>query len=178
DREESGLAFVVPPGKRAVAVSVNEVVGSGGMIVPGDDVDVVAVIDTRNSQNGPRPSSDANAGKPQVMAVAQYILQNVEVMAVAQKIEGEAPPPSTAQKLAGAPSSPQPALRSASVQPAARTVTLAVTPSEAERLVLAEDKGHIRLVLRAHGDDNTFKTGDGLFTELNGIVSLKSEPGS
>src|SRR5690242_10642093 len=28
DREESGLAFVVPDGKRAVAVSVNEVVGS------------------------------------------------------------------------------------------------------------------------------------------------------
>src|SRR5438045_111228 len=46
DREQSGLAFVVPDGKRAVAVSVNEVVGSGGMIVPGDAVDVVAVMDT------------------------------------------------------------------------------------------------------------------------------------
>src|SRR5206468_143855 len=52
DREESGLAFVVPDGKRAVSVGVSELLGSGGMIVPGDFVDVVVVLDVQSNNPG------------------------------------------------------------------------------------------------------------------------------
>jgi len=42
--------------------------------------------------------------------------------------------------------------------------------------VLAEDKGKIRLVLRARGDNATIKLDDGLLSTLNGAAVLKSEP--
>lgn len=185
DREQSGLAFVVPDGKRAVAVSVNEVVGSGGMIVPGDTVDVVAVMDVEtnnnaSSANNPRFGVDPS-NQAQIKAVAQYILQNVEVLAVAQDLEGDPPPPTTPQKVAGAVgpgnAAPQPVKQANNIQPAAHTATLAVGPEEAEKLVLAEDKGRIRLVLRAHGDNTTLKVDDNaMFQFVNGVATLKTEP--
>jgi len=178
DRVESGLAFVVPPGKRAVSVAVTEVVGSGGLIVPGDDVDVVAVLDLvkapaadQKPGGSPQPSASPSA-LPESEAVAQYILQNVEVLAVAQKVEGDTPAPTSngSNPLVPARSQPpQPATQQPLAQPGAHTVTLAVAPDEAARLILAEDKGRIRLVLRAHGDASTVKMPDDpLFTSLPG----------
>src|SRR5581483_6486077 len=109
----------------------------------------------------------------------QYILQNVEVLAVAQQLEGDAPPQSTSQRaaqtLTGATPS-QPPRQANVTQPGARTVTLAVAPGEAQKLVLAEDKGRIRLVLRAHGDDSTMKLDDALFGSLDGAAVLQTEP--
>jgi pilus assembly protein CpaB len=183
DREESGLAFVVPNGKRAVSVSVNEVLGSGGMIVPGDSVDVVAVLDTAPTTALGDPKSAAFgvdiSAHAQIKAVSQYILQNVEVLAVAQQLEGEPAPagaPQKAAQAAGVNNNAQPAKQSNTTQPSAKTATLAVTPEEAQKLVLAEDKGKIRLVLRARGDNATIKLDDGLLSTLNGAAVLKSEP--
>jgi pilus assembly protein CpaB len=182
DRDQSGLAFVVPEGKRAVAVPVDEVVGSGGMIVPGDDVDVVAVLDTdtqtaadTSGKFGVDPSVHA-----QIKSLAQMVLQNVEVLAVAQTLEGDPPPQSTTQKAANAVSagkqSAVPPNQPNQIQPSAHTVTVAVAPEDAEKLILAGDKGHIQLVLRAHGDDTTIQVDDGLFSNLNGAAVLKTEP--
>lgn len=181
DREQSGLAFVVPDGKRAVSVSVNEVVGSGGMIVPGDFVDVVCVLDTQTTSAG--DAKDARFGvdtstHAQIKSISQYILQNVEVLAIAQQLEGDAPPPSNTEKAAQAVapnSNPQPAKQAAVTQPNARTATLAVGPEDAQKLILGESKGSIRLVLRAHGDSGTIKLDDGLFGNLNGAAVLKSD---
>lgn len=183
DREESGLAFVVPDGKRAVAVSVNEVVGSGGMIVPGDFVDVVCVLDTdqTTAMGDPKTASfgvDLST-HAQIKSIAQYLLQNVEVLAIAQTLEGDAPQQSTTQKATQAVNpndKSQPAKQSATTQPNARTATLAVAPEDAEKLVLGETKGTLRLVLRAHGDNTTVKTDDGLFGNLNGAAVLKTGP--
>ncbi len=182
DREESGLAFVVPPGKRAVSVGVNEVVGSGGLIVPGDTVDVVAVLDT-DTTTAIGKTTDARFGvdvstHANIKAVAQYVLQDVEVLAVAQQLAGD--PSSSgvqgaAQAAAGG-NGQQPAKETNNTQPTARTATLSVDPEDAQKLVLAEDKGHIRLVLRAHGDTTTVKTDEGLLSNLNGAAVLKSEP--
>ncbi|MFI5268863.1 MAG: Flp pilus assembly protein CpaB, partial [Chloroflexota bacterium] len=185
DREESGLAFVVPDGKRAVSIAVSELVGSGGMIVPGDSVDVVAVIDVQTNNNNvdlanPRFGVDPSS-RSQVQALAQYVLQNVEVLAVAQSLEGDPAPQTTSQKVAGAvapgSSAPQPPKQNAAAQPSAHTVTLAVGPEDAEKLVLAEDKSRIRVVLRAHGDTTTLKdSGDDMFQFVNGVATLKTEP--
>ena len=184
DRVESGLAFVVPPGKRAVSVAVNEVVGSGGLIEPGDTVDVVAVLDLKSSPPGQKPGASPQPSAspeplPDSVAVAQYILQNVEVMAVAQTIEGDTPAPGagSSNPLVPAPSkAPQPVAQQPAAQPQAHTVTLAVAPDEAVRLILAEDKGRIRLVLRAHGDGSTIKMPkDPLFTSLPGEAIVHPE---
>ena len=118
----SDLALRVPPSMRAIAVSFSEAIGAGGLITPGDSVDVIAVFDER------------------VRGVheAGYVLTNVRVLAVAQTLEG------------GEPASPDPANRRADT--VARTVTLAVQPGEAERLALAERFGSVKIVLRAPGD--------------------------
>src|SRR3989304_5191256 len=71
--EGAGLAFVVPAGMRAIAVSVDEITGVGGLILPGDRADVIAVISDQAGTNNP----------DRVVTV----LQDVEVLAVAQSAQ-------------------------------------------------------------------------------------------
>lgn len=64
-----GLPVVIPPGQRAITVRVNEVVGVGGFISPGDHVDILSIL---------KKSEDQTFSKT--------ILQNVLVLAVGDKI--------------------------------------------------------------------------------------------
>ncbi|MQA00172.1 MAG: Flp pilus assembly protein CpaB [Dehalococcoidia bacterium] len=41
----SGLAFSIPPGMRGVSVAFSEVMGAGGLVVPGDHVDVLVATE-------------------------------------------------------------------------------------------------------------------------------------
>jgi len=189
-RNDSGLSFIVPPGKRAVAVGVSEQLGSGGLIVPGDRVDVLVLFDlTATASASPSaspspspPASGSPATSPQgPSAAAEYVLQNIEVLAVAQQLEGDIPAQSSTQKVAGtvAPNQNQQAqAQPVNPNPAARTVTLAVNPDEAERLILAEDKGHLRLVVRAHGDAATFQTQTNTFGNVHGAATFSTDPRS
>lgn len=63
----STLSALITKNKRAVSVRVNDVVGVAGFVLPGNTVDVLATLGTRN-------------GKSQVKTV----LQNVKVLAVDQ----------------------------------------------------------------------------------------------
>lgn len=103
------MSVMVPPGKRAMAVGVNEVIGVSGFILPKDRVDVIA---TKTDQ-GTNKSTET-------------ILQNVEVLAVGKRLE-------------------QVGKENVEVP----TVTLAVTPQEAERLALALQEGKIHIALRS-----------------------------
>lgn len=62
----SALAAVVPKGKRAVTVRVNDVIGVAGFLLPGNRVDVIA---SRKNNKSARPKT---------------LLQNVKVLAVDQ----------------------------------------------------------------------------------------------
>src|SRR5918911_5228330 len=46
-RAESGLAFMVPDGMRAISVGFTELIGTGGMVAPGDHVDVIGVFQAK-----------------------------------------------------------------------------------------------------------------------------------
>lgn len=72
-----GLAALIPAGKRACAVKVNEVVGLAGFVVPGMRVDVV--------MTGTPPNVPASEGP-----VSKTILQNVEVLSAGQNIQKDA----------------------------------------------------------------------------------------
>lgn len=143
-RGDAGLTYVIPPNKRAVSIAVSEVVTSGGLILPGDVVDVIAVFDAKSM------------GKD----MATYILQGIEVLAVAQTMPGESVPETTAVQqaernvggLAGQPAPTATAKDEPKAQPQAKTVTLSVSPEEAQRLVLAEAYGKLRLALRPAKD--------------------------
>jgi len=67
-----GLASVIPKGKRAVSVRVNEIIGVAGFVLPRTRVDVLVSV---------------NPGGDKVRSASKLILQNVEVLAAGQKIE-------------------------------------------------------------------------------------------
>jgi pilus assembly protein CpaB len=67
-----GLASVIPKGKRAVSVRVNEIIGVAGFVLPRTRVDVLVSV---------------NPGGEKGRSASKMILQNVEVLAAGQKIE-------------------------------------------------------------------------------------------
>ena len=72
-----GLASMIPPGMRAVAVRVNEVVGVGGFVVPGMRVDVLI--------SGNPPNADGRMG-----SLTKTLLQNIEVLSAGQDYRRDA----------------------------------------------------------------------------------------
>jgi Flp pilus assembly protein CpaB len=138
------FADLVPAGKRAMAVTFTELNTAGGLVAPGDFVDVVGVFNKNT------------LGKDQAM----LILQDVLVLAVAQSTSADQLPRQTGA-ASGSQASLPPPTRAGTValpQPtpanvpfaaaSTRTVTLAVDPEAAERLALAEDYGKLRYIVR------------------------------
>lgn len=72
----AGLAATIPPGMRASAVRVNEVVGVGGFVVPGMRVDVIISGNPPNSQG--------------LGSVTKTVLQNIEVLSAGQNFQKDA----------------------------------------------------------------------------------------
>jgi pilus assembly protein CpaB len=71
----SGLTVVIPEGKRAVSVRVNEVIGVAGYVVPGTRVDVLTTI---------------NPGQQQTTMTSKVILTDVQVLAAGTKLDNTA----------------------------------------------------------------------------------------
>lgn len=113
------LAAVLGAGMRAVTVGVDAVSGSAGLIWPGDRVDLVL---TQEIADPSAPSGHQIAG--------ETVLRNVRVIAIDQHLVQGAGP-------------------GGSDPVAARTVTLEVTPSDAERVAVASRLGRLALVVRA-----------------------------
>jgi pilus assembly protein CpaB len=118
----AGLESKIAPGKRAMALRINDVAGISGLIQPDSRVDVVLTL------------RDARGRMSQQMS--KLFLENLRVLSVGSRVDREAD---------GDP-----------IQ--ARTVTVEVTPDEAERLALAQRQGTIQLVLRGFGDPDSVKT--------------------
>lgn len=72
----AGLAAIIPPGMRAVAVKVDEVVGVSGFVLPGMRVDIL--------------SSGTPPGQTNNNMVTRTILQNIEVLSAGQNLERDA----------------------------------------------------------------------------------------
>jgi pilus assembly protein CpaB len=68
----SGLPVVIPEGKRAVSVRVNEVIGVAGYVLPGTRVDVLAT---------------ASPTSKDVDTTTKLVLANVQVLAAGTKME-------------------------------------------------------------------------------------------
>ncbi|HOL73378.1 MAG TPA: Flp pilus assembly protein CpaB [Bryobacteraceae bacterium] len=73
----AGLAATIPPGMRAVAIRVNEIIGVAGFVVPGMRVDVLIA--------GKPPDSPASLG-----TLSRTLLQNIEVLSAGQNIQKDA----------------------------------------------------------------------------------------
>lgn len=70
-----GLPVVIPPGKRAMSVRVDDVVGVAGFVLPGTRVDVLVTLDQSAGQQTPR---------------TRLLLQNITVASAGQITERDA----------------------------------------------------------------------------------------
>lgn len=138
------LSFVIPEGMRAISISTNQVLSAGGLILPGDYADILGVFDLETQAGNDTETRDA--------FYVQTILQNVEVLAVAQTIVDVVPV--VGEENGEATSAESQRVRNTEEEPLpdATTVTLLVTPEQAELLFLAESNGTLRAVLRGFGD--------------------------
>ena len=144
------LSFVIPEGRRGFSISASEVMDAGGLVLPGDYVDIVVLYDVQF-----RGSDGVETVESYVV---QHLMQNIEVLAVAQAIVDVVETPGAAggsNNAAGASDTQRVRNSEARANHEAITVTLALTPEEAQRLYLAEANGKIRLAVRPYGDNET-----------------------
>lgn len=135
--EKTNMAFLVPKGKRALTIGVNEIVEVGNFIIPGDYVDILATFD--------EAQTDVNGKKIFYPKYTKTILQNIQILGVGQSMQAAA-----AKEEKGLPVS----------------VTLAVTLEEAEKLVLADESGVLRLALKPVADNSSVQTNGALKDDM------------
>ncbi len=113
------LAAVLGTGMRAITVGVDAVSGTAGLIWPGDHVDLILTetLDTASAPLGRRIAGET-------------VLHNVRVIAIDQELMQGATSSSTPTNVGAAQS---------------RTVTLEVSPANAERVAVAMRLGHLSL---------------------------------
>lgn len=134
--DKTNMAFLVPKGKRAITIGVNEIVEVGNFIIPGDYVDVLATFD--------EAQLDIGGKKIFYPKFTKTILQNIQVLGVAQSMQA--------------------AKEEEKELPA--SVTLAVSLDEAEKLVLADESGVLRLALKPVADSSNIQTNGALRDEM------------
>jgi len=119
------LAAVLAPGQRAVTVGVDAVSGAAGLIWPGDHVDVLLTqtLDDPSVPLGQRIAAEVVLRDVRVIATGQQLVQG-QVTAGPNGTANVAPPPAT-------------------------TVTLEVTPDQAERCEVATHLGPLSLVVHS-----------------------------
>jgi pilus assembly protein CpaB len=128
-RPGSGLAPMIPTGMRALSVSISGAAGVSGLLKPNDRIDVLGSFTFPSRKNS-----------QQVEWVTMTVLQNVTVLA-------------TGQTLTGGGEGNERGRGSASYS----TVTVEVTPREAELLTFVENmRGHLTFTLR-NPKDITFE---------------------
>lgn len=165
-RLESGLSFVIPQGRRAIAVGINEKSGVGGHIAAGDHVDLIATCSvTAGERSGPQ------------LTKSIFALQDIEVLAVARKVVGEEEASalqSLTAKQSGSSTPAKPAVK-ASQEFTAKTITLSLTPAEAESVVLLEASSEcdLRFALRNSGDQEKLAPREAVFNPALPLTSVQ-----
>ena len=151
--DKNSLSFVVPKGQRAISITADQVLSAGGLVLPGDYVDVMSII------KGKTPAGD------EVDAyVVRTLLQNLQVVAVAQTLADSAAGTGDASSSSSGENSATGSSGKANAE--ATTLTLLVSPEQAEWLFLAEANGTLRAVVRAYGDADVTQVRPIFQTEL------------
>ncbi len=130
-----GLNAIIDSGTRAMSIFVNTESSVAGFIEPGNFVDVIVTI---------RPDDTA-----QKSWTTETLLQNVKVLAVGDSLTR---PRSASENTGGKKK------RGSGTARAKPTVTLEVTPEEAQKLALATAKGDVHLALRSNIDSVVLPT--------------------
>ena len=131
----TGLAPQVAPGKRAVAIPVNETSAVSKLVKPGDRVDLIAVL-------------DMGAGRES--RISKTILQDVVVLAVGKNVTGN-----VARLVESDPFGGKERIKTLSEDSNFASVTLEVEPSQAQVLALVLNNSDNILTLSLRNNDDT-----------------------
>jgi len=183
------FSFEVPKGTVAISIPFNEVVGVSNLLTVGDRVNVIATFqpeqqqqaqqqatsnqtaDTSgtqsnaagNSNGGAASGNDYSSGNPSAVVVdtTKTVLWNIEILYIGVKVTIDDVSANNKGLLSSGGSSKEPV--------EIKTVTLAVTPEQAEKLVFSEELGTVWLALLPVGGveetDTPGRTLDNIFVK-------------
>lgn len=134
--EDAGLAFKIPKNFRAFAISVDEVSGVGGHVRPGNYIDLMGIFDF-----GDQVKQDNRA---------VTLLQNVYVLAAGGDLGQAIPVNVTGEAIQDVPIDP-----TSGRYRGYNTITLMLTPDEAQKVMLAQEVGALSITLRSLWEGNT-----------------------
>lgn len=129
------LAIRTPSGKRAITVDVVTLSAVGGLLNPGDFVDVLVHLALPTD-----PSASPEAQKTTQTTVTLF--QNIQILAIGANVDN-------------------PADFEGQQKTATLAITFAVDPQQAELMTFAESHGKIQLVLRSPGEKSAYKLPSG-----------------
>lgn len=167
--ENPPVSLLLEPGQRAVSVQLSSLVGAGGLVRPGDHVDVILSV----KWNQQSTTTQDNVSSSNQIAVT--VLQNIKVLAIDQNVAAQPPTASNTATTEDGENN----------DPAATTVTLAVTPIQAEVLAVADTcgsnfQGRLALSLRGFADGGvTSRTewpADGVPPDCASLLGVDSMP--
>jgi len=148
-----GLSGIIPAGRRAFAVKVDEVTGVSGFLLPKSKVDVIVTVEMdkaalRKSKEKKLSSLSAMGGDKVSLTVT--ILQDVEVLAAGSKTDVDQERGRIETKV----------------------VTLLLTPEQGQILTLASTKGRIHLAMRNPLDKKPIESS---VVSMNDLLSVPQD---
>ncbi|MCE5217211.1 Flp pilus assembly protein CpaB [bacterium] len=164
------LSGIVPPGMRAVTVAVDPVVGVAGLLKAGDRVDVIATFEVEQdtvartilqdvellalgTETSTTPTTEevkgaeASGAAPQGQAGQGQGQQQGQPQGQQGQAQGQQQQPQGQPKSGSAPAG-----GGAEKKTLYPNATLAVSPEDAQKLIIADQRGDLRLALRPVGE--------------------------
>ncbi|MGE0973133.1 Flp pilus assembly protein CpaB (plasmid) [Klebsiella sp. WOUb02] len=173
--EPGFIAAVLHKGMRAISIPTNAVASNSGLVAAGDRVDIILSL-RKDDQPDSSTSSSGSTSSVIPLLAAQTIVRDLRVLALnnqtdtdirpRQDVEDE--PPTTARN----------ASKKSRVTPSYQTVTVEVTPEQAEILAVAKEVGMLHLALRSTEDDVLPTEGSVRVTTLSDSTRIYSGLGS
>lgn len=132
--QKTAFSLRTPPGKRAITMEIDTLSAVGGLVNPGDFVDIIAKLDSPD-QPEPKETKPRGRGAPEEnkKKIISVLFQNIQVLAVGTNYDpvGVVPPYETQKNLK------------------TLNVTFAVSPEEAGLLAFAQANGDLQLAIRS-----------------------------
>lgn len=144
DESEGALSYEVPSGQRALTIAAADVTGVGGLVRPGNRVDIIGTFEYGRpisiSQNGTINYADERTE-------TRLMMQDVRILAVDKEHRRRGGPPRPVPTATG-----EEEVAVAPVEADIRHVTLLVSLRQAQELILSQEIGVLTLALRSNLD--------------------------
>lgn len=153
DVGESALAYEVPRGRRAITIAVSDVTGVGGLISPGNFIDILGTFE----YGKPVGYQNGRVQYAEERTETLTMMQNVQVVAVEKDHARERTATISANEAASMSAADQARVvanqqREAQQRHEVRNITVLVAPAQVQELVLAQHVGTLTMALRSNLD--------------------------